>query len=207
MAFRMERISEVSEQDNLDILREKTNEIRKPERVIRNDKPKLPKVSEHVSSIERNGFNATRRHSGPVPSADKVSKVRKTSSTPDVLNGVAFPKFNVRGQSVTPENTPREKGYDPFRLTGTGNNQNGAEDAGDSFDRRADAVKRTSFSIRKTKNLSKSLEDISERRVVRAQTDSGFKPSKDARGTNNGMRHSSSYQDLHMGLVYCSSVI
>lgn len=104
MDNQMERISEVTEPDNLDVLSEKNMEVKQPERKSILKKTPLPQLQENIRYRERS--MQPQRWFG----AKKKNTVRKTRSTPDVLFGTSLEKLSVDGTSPSPKRTPKGEG-------------------------------------------------------------------------------------------------
>lgn len=103
MDNRMERISEVTEPDNLDVLSEKNHEFRKIEVKV-SKKTELPELPEIVYKpvVERSSTQAQRFYG-------VKHNVHKTKSEPNVLNGTPLGKVNANGARITLDATPRGK--------------------------------------------------------------------------------------------------
>lgn len=167
--FRMERISEVTELDNLEVLSEKDHEQRKTDKKVRKESA-LPKLPEYASSTEQSTSSQAQKFYG----AQSKSKVRKSRSVPDVLSGTPLAKLNIVGATPTPENSPRRNSYS-IKIN---KNKNESEVNGNNaFNGDKDFSKRALYN--NSKNISKSLEDVSDRRVVRTRTDSMLNRSKE----------------------------
>lgn len=169
MDLRMERISEVTEPDNLDIHSDNNSEYRKIDKSV-SKMTTLPKLQESIQFATKTNQSHTFRGS----QAGRSNAVRKTRSTPDVFQGSPLSKLNVHGTSAILDDSPRGK-----------NNKQLKSLPDESYVKTTDFQKKTygeiynrsQNNLKETKNKSKSLDDIrgiNDKTVQRTITDAVF---------------------------------
>ena len=171
MDYRMERISEVTEPDNLDVLSDKNSKHRTVSKVT-----EFPKLQENVTYVEKS--NQARRYKEK-QEKQMNGKVRKTRSTPNVLSGNPLSYLNVNGTNAVLVETPRGSTSKHSKAV-SHKTENKVENREKETNPRQDNGKQF-LKPPSNKVLSKSLEDVrevGENGVHRTNTGTVFNSSK-----------------------------